>query len=243
MRIAALLFALLLVPAFGAAPRSLEAGKPVVLQQDQAYFLFRTIVPKGTWDYTPAFVRLLGDGELKAAQNTKERDRDSIPSNVVWLNEADPFSKKGEELTFILPAKPGTYVVGAVGWVGGAYAFLGNCLCLGTVKFEAKPGVITDLGTFTAARDDIPTTIPQLQKYVRATDTIDPVPVITLLQPFADGMSVPAEVSSLPKSAADYRAAGSFPNYFGAIVDRLPPIPGVLDYDKDGRVVDLNAAR
>jgi len=42
---------------------------------------------------------------------------------------------------------------------------------------------------------------------------------------------------------AVYRARSAFPNYFGAPINRLAPLAGVLDYDAAGHVVDLQAAR
>jgi hypothetical protein len=70
---------------------------------------------------------------------------------------------------------------------------------------------------------------------------MSPTPFVLAVRPFADGMFVPLQLSGLARASADYRAVGKFPNYFGGPIDRMVPVPGVLDYDADGNVIDLKA--
>ncbi|HLL31602.1 MAG TPA: hypothetical protein VK403_11445, partial [Allosphingosinicella sp.] len=58
------------------------------------------------------------------------------------------------------------------------------------------------------------------------------------LTPPDPAMPRPARLSGLPVVAADLRAAGKMPNYFGIEIDRLPAVPGVLAYERD-KVVDV----
>ena len=70
-----------------------------------------------------------------------------------------------------------------------------------------------------------------------------PIPEGVAIRPAISASAVPQALQSLPLVAADYSAVPPFPNYLGGPLSRLAPLPGVLDYDKDGDVVDLKAAR
>jgi hypothetical protein len=62
------------------------------------------------------------------------------------------------------------------------------------------------------------------------------------LQPATAATPVPAKLQTLSIVPADYRAVEPYPNYLGAPLTRLAPVAGVLDYDKDGNVIDLKTA-
>ena len=40
---------------------------------------------------------------------------------------------------------------------------------------------------------------------------------------------------------ADWRAAGKIDNFYGLLIGRMPPVPGVLAYERD-TVIDLKTA-
>jgi hypothetical protein len=61
------------------------------------------------------------------------------------------------------------------------------------------------------------------------------------LDPVDSNTPVDPRLSSLPRIAADLRAAGKVPNYMGIAISRLPAIKGVLGYQRD-RVIDRKAA-
>lgn len=50
--------------------------------------------------------------------------------------------------------------------------------------------------------------------------------------------SVPESLAQYPHAKAELRAAGRSDNFFKALVGRIPPVPGVLAYDRDV-VIDL----
>lgn len=52
---------------------------------------------------------------------------------------------------------------------------------------------------------------------------------------------VPDPLKAFPYAEADFRAYGKLDNFYGLSVGRMPPVPGVLAYDRD-KVVDLKAA-
>jgi hypothetical protein len=102
--------------------------------------------------------------------------------------------------------------------------------------------VITDLGTVVNAMHELPTDIPELANVVAGKAVglqveFDDVAI----RPQAPDTVTPDGLKSLPIVPADYHAVGWLPNYFGSYFGRLAPLSGVLDYDKDGNVLDLKA--
>jgi hypothetical protein len=251
---AAILFLLaLLLPgaALAGDGNQLVKGAPVAIQPDMAYLLVRTRLPIG--DDIPVdivFVRMLSPDELNAAitlhaahPNAKQ------PPNVMSMWWRDPWLEANGERTYVMAVKPGTYVLQGQAF-GPPHGFLydsdapgmtGTCMCLGTVRFEAKAGTLTDLGTVLTARTDKPIAVPELAGLERAASGI--VPMAMTVRPVSDTTPVPDGLKDLPRTPADYRAIGPLPNHMGSLIDRMAPVPGVLDYDKDGHVVDLKAKR
>ena len=210
-------------------------GEPVVLRSDMAYVLVRTnmfgksfIGVRGF--AMPLLVRALTTDELNAAIAQRQDAHARQEPNVVVLYGR--YSDTATERTYVAAIKPGTYILAGLQF----YA----TMCMGTVRFEAKPGLITDMGTVLAAMDDRPTDVPELAAHVRGKDLgSTPTPFVMGLRPYSTDMEIPQTLSDLPRVAADYHAVGRFPNYFGTPIDRLVPVPGIIDYDKDGDVLDL----
>jgi hypothetical protein len=142
-----------------------------------------------------------------------------------------PYSASADEKTFLLTVRPGDYIVGGVD-----IGIMNSCMCLGTVKFTARPGVITDLGYVLTAREDKPITVPELAGYERQID-YGIVPFAMTVRPPTPASSIPSALQSLPRVSVEYSGFGPFPNYFGALVERMAPVPGILQYDRDGRVL------
>jgi hypothetical protein len=140
------------------------------------------------------------------------------------------YSKGGG--TYLHAVTPGTYrIFGQVDPLIGA----GVCYCMGSVTFTAEAGKIVDLGTMTtdlansgsAEKGD--SSSPRLAAMTLALDPVD------------SNTPVDPRLASLPRIAADLRAAGKVPNYMGIAISRLPAIKGVLGYQRD-RVIDRKAA-
>jgi hypothetical protein len=106
---------------------------------------------------------------------------------------------------------------------------------MGSVTFTAEAGKIVDLGTMTT---DLANSGP-----AEKGDSSSPrLAAMTLaLDPVDSNTPVDPRLSSLPRIAADLRAAGKVPNYMGIAISRLPAIKGVLGYQRD-RVIDRKAA-
>lgn len=137
---------------------------------------------------------------------------------------------KGEESVYLHELTPGTYRLYGPVFVSPQGPMAGVCYCMGSVRFTAHAGAIVDLGR--AAE-------PEIVKPA-AGDSASPLATSAFtfrLAPVTPDMPVDPRLKGVPIRPAEYRAAGKLPNYFGLAIDRLAPIPGVLDYDRD-RIVD-----
>jgi hypothetical protein len=120
--------------------------------------------------------------------------------------------------------EPGEYTYfGPILYLPGTPVF-GVCYCMGSVKFEAKAGQITSLGDFlslgwadraaleqsTFERELLP------DRPAKPTD-----------------WSVPQSLAKYPNVKAELRASGKRNNFLRALVGRMPPVPGVLAYNRD----------
>jgi hypothetical protein len=237
------------------AERQFRSGEPVVISQDDAYVLIR-IVPaagralQGTVKYTPLLIRELSEddlGKVRAAfdKNPLSVNRDVEP-NVVEPDAKHSFAEAGGTVFLLTSLRPGTYVLGGVAVTSWALTTSGlavTCLCMGTLKFEARPGVVTDLGSLLVARDDQPTDVPELAKVVSGKPRgfgFDPSQIA--IRPAAADTDLPDALKQIRVVPAAYAAVGDIPNYIGAPISRLAPMPGVLDYDQHGHVIGATAA-
>lgn len=136
--------------------------------------------------------------------------------------------KGGEKIsTYLQEVTPGSYRFYGLmtpGLPGG------TCFCLGSVAFDAKAGEVTDVGLLASREVEAPA----------AGDSSRP-PVLGLeFRAATADMPVDPRIASAKRSPAVFRPVGKLPNYFGAMIARLPEIPGVMRYERD-RIVDLTA--
>ncbi|MBX3595208.1 hypothetical protein [Sphingomonas sp.] len=140
-------------------------------------------------------------------------------------------SSEGEKVsTYLQAMTPGTYRVYGMMSVMPNGAVYGNCFCMGSIKFEAKAGQITDLGRFGAR--DVPGRAPG--------DSSQPAPPALEFKPAVAGTGADPRLANYTIVPAVLRPVGKLPNYFGLAIGRFPEIPGVMRYDRD-RIVDLTA--
>lgn len=250
--------AILLAPSLALGQeRQFKNGEAVTLEPDKAYILARTFEAKGpgiigpTIRFAPILARLLSQEELRQAEALRQSDPDNwqkkAAPNVVAMMPDEPYAQAGPQSVLLTAVKPGTYILAGVSFVSWGARGSGpmvSSLCMGTVKFEVRPGVITDLGEILAAQDDAPTTIPELAGVVRGKESgfMGVHPYTVAVRPVGSATLVPAALAALQPAPADYRAMPAYPNYPGTHLSRLAPLAGVLDYDKNGDVVDLKAA-
>lgn len=134
----------------------------------------------------------------------------------------------------LLEVQPGTYRIYGEMMRAPNGSFSGHCLCMGSVQFDAAPGRITDMGAIlyplAGAGPNKPQ--PSWNGLTQGRGGLTAMRVAPEMQ------SVPASLASLPRSPAEYRAAGKIDNFFGVMVERLTALPGVLSYRRD-EVVDV----
>jgi len=120
------------------------------------------------------------------------------------------------EFSYVTELEPGTYRYYGPVMVAPNGSGLGVCYCMGSVKFDVAAGQITNLGDFLAIAPDL--------------DDWSQRGVVDY--------ALPATLADRPSEPADWRAAGKMNNFFGLRIDRMPPIPGVLAYQRD-TVIDV----
>ena len=193
---------------------------------DQAYVMVRTGEMKGgglagTLKLAPILVRLIDDKELAQADRLRQSDpdhwKDHVRSNVVEIFARQPFAQANGQSVFLKAIPPGTYIlagIAVVGWVMPDEGAMSASLCMGTVKFEAKPGVVTDLGEILAAYDNKSTDIPELSRAVIGTPVgIQGQPAVDVaIRPAGAASDVVAGLGDAVRVPADYRAMAQYPN-------------------------------
>lgn len=152
---------------------------------------------------------------------------------------------KGEIVSYMMAVKPGTYVwYGAV--LGGAGVPVGGtCMCMGTVRFEVKPGMVTDTGNWLLAAphrdEDIDVerlVLKQANEKRVAAGKAPRLPAAISQIRFG----LPASLKDWPSAQAEFHASGKINNYYGIVISRLSPVPGVLGYHRD-TPVDLRTGQ
>lgn len=162
--------------------------------------------------------------------------------NLARTHGGNRFAQGVDEDAYLVEVTPGSYVIAGIADKADPTTL--TCMCMGTVRFEAKAGVITDLGHFVTDRVDQPSTLPDLRAVSGRGSRINGLMrlVVATIRPDAATASVPAALQSMPRVPADFRAVGRFPNRFAYSVNRMAPIPGILEYDED-RVIDVKASQ
>ena len=133
--------------------------------------------------------------------------------------------------SYLMEVDPGEYTYYGPIFMNPNGSAMGTCMCMGSVKFEAKAGVVTNLGDFTTLRwvDDEAGRLVDVN-WDEIADKRPPVRPVDY--------SVPAALADYDVVRADLRAAGKVDNWYGIMISRLPPVDGVLAYERD-RIVDL----
>ena len=219
---------------------------------------------KKDWDEAFAkakakYLRLLGnwEAEKKAASGmgTQISARPVEPTpetftigdietrTVMMFGPQYVFSKDAanNHYSYFMKVEPGTYIFYGPVMFDANAGFMGQCYCMGSVQFEVKPGVITDLGNFLmVAVFRTPPNPPRPDVAVTPEGTF-----LTMgkqkLEVGKLEWGLPASLKSFPSTSADFHASGKMNNYYGIMVARLPAIPGILGYQRD-KVLDLKAA-
>lgn len=139
----------------------------------------------------------------------------------------------GASDTFLIEVPPGTYVLYGIAVVRQVLA---TCNCLGTVQFEAAPGRITHMGSLFADKVHEESPVPHLEDNLGPQMAQYGFVLGQALVPATAETPVPPGLAGFPRALAVYSPVGPFREPGAASINRLAPIPGVLEYDR-GRVV------
>lgn len=237
---------------------------PAVLDPGKAYLLFRSSAAKsGMMNIEHVFLRIPTDAEIgtwKAArQAAYDADLPKLqkkakggpvptigeysfdyagPGNVFAIDAGD-FIEDGEMRQFLVEVPAGNYVLYGIS-VGGRG--VSTCNCLGTVRFGAAAGTITQLGSLYADKVHKESPIPNLEDSVGPSMFNYGFILGQALLPPDDNTPIPATLASLPRQQAEFSAVGLFREPGAPSINRLAPIPGILGYDR-GKVIDLRTGQ
>ena len=148
--------------------------------------------------------------------------------------------KSIDRFGYAMSVKPGTYI-----WYGPIVfdikqGFIGVCYCMGSVKFEVKPGVVTNLGNFLLAAP-----LAEQQKGaplldIRHSGGWNGFKVEVPITSAAVSFDLPGSLSQWPSVTPDFVASGKLNNFYGVMISRLPPVPGILEYQRD-KIIDARS--
>lgn len=234
---------------------------PTALDPDKAYLLFRSSRAKsGMFAIENVLLRIPEQAETeafyaakklafeKALPGLRKKQKDGTepvieqfpfeydgPPNAFATKSSD-FLVDGEvERTFLIEVPEGIYVLYGIAVGSRAIA---TCNCLGTVRFRAEKGVITQLGTLYADKVHKPSDIPHLEDNRGASMFQYSFILGQALVPATAGTEVPESLQALPRVLARFEPVQPFLEPGAASINRLAPIPGILEYDR-GRVIAL----
>ncbi len=144
-------------------------------------------------------------------------------------------NEDGEKtFSYLMEVDPGEYTYYGALLFSPNGSYTGTCMCMGSIKFAAEPGVITNLGDFAMMQwfDDeagreanvLWDEVSQKREPARPID-----------------YTVPNGLADYEVVRADLHAAGKVDNWYGIMIGRFPPMEGVLAYERD-RIVDVKEA-
>lgn len=190
-----------------------------------------------TWEKDVAIAKSTGS---KPPTKPEEPTRETFSAGAIELRDMIAygpmfvFGKSETQFTYLTAVKPGTYIYYGPMYYAPGLAPAGQCYCMGTVRFEVKEGTITDLGNSLAALPRV--TAPYsvgTQAMLKMNDERKAKGKDPVWNPPALAYGVPDSLKSLPAVKAELVANGKINNHFGLPIDRMPPIPGILDYRRD----------
>lgn len=160
-------------------------------------------------------------------------DYQGTPNSFVVISKK--FLEDGDMRTILLEVRSGKYIV--YGITLGDRGLV-TCNCLGTVSFEAKSGVITNIGSLYADKVHKKSPVPNLEDNLGEQMFQYGFILGQALVPADAGTTVPASLKTLPTEPAQFDVVEQFYEPGAAGINRLAPIQGLLGYAK-GRPVDL----
>jgi hypothetical protein len=237
---------------------------PAALSPDKAYLLLRSSTAKtGMMSIDHVLIRVPSEEEIEAYRKAKRLAYDAAlpklrekakdkpvptleefafdyggPGNML-ITKSGKFIQDGEIRTYLIEVPAGDYIVYGIG-VGGRA--LVTCNCLGTVRFTARPGVMTDLGTYYADKVHKESPLPYLEDNVGPSMFNYGWIMGQAVVPPTQDAPIPPALAGFNRVLADYRAVGLYHDPSAGSINRLAPIPGILAYDR-GKVIDVRSGK
>ena len=267
--IISLFFCALVSQANAGAPTPATALRtaPPQIRSDRAYiFLRMNFLKSGIASIAPVLLKIPSDDDLRSynsakalsfqshqkaliSQYKKGGSKGPLPSienyqftyedaqNVFGIFWNKSLEDNGEFRSFLIETYPGDYIFYGAQTSTGIQ--LTSCNCLGTLKFHAESGVITDLGTLLMARADFTSDYPELRSETGFGPALNPVffVVSQAIRPAKSDTPLPSGLQSSPRHMAEYHAVGPFIEPGAVVVNRFAPLPSVLGY-QGGKVID-----
>ncbi|MDB5704072.1 MAG: hypothetical protein JWN66_1188 [Sphingomonas bacterium] len=237
---------------------------PASLRPDAAYLLVKVSTAKsGLFPIQPVLLRIPSAQEVEAYRAAKQAAyAEALPKltkkardgKVPTIDEFEfdyagkanifavgggKFLEDGEMRTVLLELPPGDYIVYGSTIGGGG---LVTCNCLGTIRFGARAGVITNLGALYADKVHKPSPVPHLEDNLGPSMFAYGFVFGQALVPADASTPVPAALAGLPVEPARIDIVGEYYEPGAGNINRLAPIPGILGY-KRGRPVDLRTGK
>lgn len=237
---------------------------PTALRADAAYVLLRTSHAKsGLFPIQHVMLRIPTAQELddyraarklaydKALPELTKKAKDGKVPGIddfefdyggkanSFVIDSGKFLEDGEMRTILLEVPPGEYILYGITMGGRG---LVTCNCLGTVRFGARAGVITDIGALYADKVHKPSPIPHLEDNVGPSMAQYGFLFGEALVPPDSTTPVPAALHALALEPARFEVVGEYYEPGAGGINRLAPIPGLLGYDH-GRAVDLRTGK
>ena len=142
-----------------------------------------------------------------------------------YIYDKDEDGEGEKSFSYLIETEPGNYAYyGPMFYVPGTPAG-GLCYCMGSVRFEAPAGQVTSLGDLLAFQ--------WVDTAAARQASVAPIVERSANEAIPVDYSVPPELAEFGAAPADLRAAGKMNNFFGAMIGRMPPLAGVLAYDRD----------
>lgn len=235
---------------------------PAALNPTKAYILFRSSRAKtGMQSIDHVFLRIPTAAENDAWRAARQiaydaalpKLRQKVKDGAVPLIEDFAFDYDGPQNTFsvdtshflvdgpnfrtyLVEVPRGEYVVYGA-FTGQA---LITCNCLGSVAFQARPGVITDIGTLYVDKVHKASPLAPLESNVGPSMFRYGLIFGQAVVPPPPDQPPPAILATLAVQPAKFRAVGPYRDHLAVSINRLAPIPGILVYDR-GKVIDVQS--
>lgn len=236
--------------AFGTFLRVPDAETRAIHQQDweEAFAKAQKKYASAFKSWEKAFAARKTNTSVQVPTKPVEPTRETFRIDPIELRDMTSFGpmfiyNKGEDrFAYLQKVKPGTYIYyGPVSAAPNMPAF-GSCNCMGSVRFEVKPGTITDLGNSLAAAPvaEPPYDVYTAEALSRAQEKAAKDGASASFGQVAVAYGLPDTLQAWPSMQGELSASGKMNNYYGLIVTRMQPIPGVLGYRRDA-VIDLRS--